>query len=173
MSLWSECCVLSGRGLWDGLIIRPEESDRLWCVVECDLETSRMGRSWPTGGLLRPTIYIYIPSPRNWRSNKIVIVSFIAFSEAINSYFLYVTLVRYDRKFSHSFHICTRWLTKYSSHMIVRSVYASEPDLTCTVPVINTSLQPPRHSFFLVSLCLKANAEMVPKIPSCHYMLLM
>ena len=25
----------------------------------------------------------------------------------------------------------------------------------------------------MVSLCLKANAEMVPKIPSCHYMLLM
>ena len=25
----------------------------------------------------------------------------------------------------------------------------------------------------LVSLCLYANAEMVPKIPSCHYMLLM
>ena len=25
---------------------------------------------------------------------------------------------------------------------------------------------------FPVSLCLKANAEMVPKIPSCHYMLL-
>ena len=30
-----------------------------------------------------------------------------------------------------------------------------------------------RHRFFLVSLCLKASAEMVPKIPSCHYMLLM
>ena len=27
--------------------------------------------------------------------------------------------------------------------------------------------------FPLVSLCLKANVEMVPKIPSCHYMLLM
>jgi len=27
--------------------------------------------------------------------------------------------------------------------------------------------------FLLVSLCLKANAEMVPNIPSCHYMLLM
>ena len=25
----------------------------------------------------------------------------------------------------------------------------------------------------MVSLCLKVNAEMVPKIPSCHYMLLM
>ena len=27
-----ECCVLSGRGLCDGLITRPEESYRLWCV---------------------------------------------------------------------------------------------------------------------------------------------
>ena len=27
--------------------------------------------------------------------------------------------------------------------------------------------------FSLASLCLKANAEMAPKIPSCHYMLLM
>jgi hypothetical protein len=25
----------------------------------------------------------------------------------------------------------------------------------------------------LVSLCLQVNAEMAPKIPSCHYMLLM
>ena len=33
--------------------------------------------------------------------------------------------------------------------------------------------RPPRHRFFLVSVCLKANAEMVPKIPSCHYMLLL
>jgi hypothetical protein len=33
-----ECCVLSGRGLCDGLISRPEESYRLWCVVVCDLE---------------------------------------------------------------------------------------------------------------------------------------
>jgi len=32
--------------------------------------------------------------------------------------------------------------------------------------------RPSRHRFFLVSLCLKSNAEMVPKIPSCHYMLL-
>ena len=34
----SLCCVLSGRGLYDGLITRPEESYRLWrvfvlCVV--------------------------------------------------------------------------------------------------------------------------------------------
>ena len=31
----------------------------------------------------------------------------------------------------------------------------------------------PRHRFFLVSLCLQANAEMVPKFPSCYYMPLM
>ena len=33
-------------------------------------------------------------------------------------------------------------------------------------------VRPSRHRFFLVSLCPKANAEMVPKIPSCHCMLL-
>jgi hypothetical protein len=43
--------VLSGRGLCDELITRPEEFYRLWCVVVCDLETSRIGT---------PYIYIYI-----------------------------------------------------------------------------------------------------------------
>ena len=40
MFVCCECCVLSGRGLCDGLITRPEESYRLWCVDVCDLETS-------------------------------------------------------------------------------------------------------------------------------------
>jgi len=44
MFVCCECCVLSGRGLWDELITRPEESYRLWCVVVYDLETSRMMR---------------------------------------------------------------------------------------------------------------------------------
>jgi hypothetical protein len=35
--------VLSGRGLCDELITRPEESYRLCRVVVCDLETSRIG----------------------------------------------------------------------------------------------------------------------------------
>jgi len=34
------CCVLSGRGLCDGLIIRSEESYQLWRIVVCDQETS-------------------------------------------------------------------------------------------------------------------------------------
>ena len=43
--------MLSGRGLCDELITRPEEPYRLCCVVVRDLETSRIGA---------PYIYIYI-----------------------------------------------------------------------------------------------------------------
>ena len=35
--------MLSGGGLCDELITRPEESYRLYCVIVCDLETSKMG----------------------------------------------------------------------------------------------------------------------------------
>jgi hypothetical protein len=44
------CCVLSGRGLCDGLIIRPEESYRLRRVVVCDHKTSRTRRPLPSLG---------------------------------------------------------------------------------------------------------------------------
>jgi len=50
MFVCCECCVLLGRGLCDELITRPEESYRVWCVVVCDLETSRMRRPWPALG---------------------------------------------------------------------------------------------------------------------------
>ena len=62
MSVSCECCVLSRRGICEGLITRPEESYRMWCVVECDLETTRMKRPWPTGGCRakKSRIYIYI-----------------------------------------------------------------------------------------------------------------
>jgi hypothetical protein len=55
MSVCCECCVLSGRGLCDGLITRPEESYRLWGVAVCDLEkqTSWIRRPRPTWGLSR------------------------------------------------------------------------------------------------------------------------
>jgi hypothetical protein len=42
--------VLSDRGLYDELITCPDESYRLWCVVVCDLETSRMRRPWAALG---------------------------------------------------------------------------------------------------------------------------
>ena len=45
-----ECFVLSGSGLCDELITRPETLYQLRCVVLCDLETSWMKRPWSTGG---------------------------------------------------------------------------------------------------------------------------
>ena len=50
MSVCCECCVLSGRGLCDELITRPEEPYRLWYVVVCDLETSRTRKPWSALG---------------------------------------------------------------------------------------------------------------------------
>ena len=38
-----KCCVLSGRGLCD-------KSYWLWCIIVCDLETSRTRRPWPSLG---------------------------------------------------------------------------------------------------------------------------
>jgi len=38
MFVCCECCVLSGRGLCDEVITRPEESYRLWCFIVCDLK---------------------------------------------------------------------------------------------------------------------------------------
>jgi len=54
--------VLSGRGLCDELITRPEESYRLWCVVVCDLETSYVRRPWPTGGCCAKRKQTYVHS---------------------------------------------------------------------------------------------------------------
>jgi hypothetical protein len=50
MSVSYEYCVLSGIGLCDWPIPRPEESYRLWCVSECDRESSIMRGPWRTGG---------------------------------------------------------------------------------------------------------------------------
>jgi hypothetical protein len=51
MFVCCECCVLSGRGLCDELITRPEESYRLWHVAVCDKETSKSRRLKPATGL--------------------------------------------------------------------------------------------------------------------------
>jgi hypothetical protein len=60
MFVCCECCVLSGRGLCDELITRPEESYRLCCVVVCDLETREWGRPGPQGAVAPKT------NKQNW-----------------------------------------------------------------------------------------------------------
>ena len=61
--------VLSGRGLCDELITRPEKSYWLWCVVVCDLETTWMRRPWPTGGCCAKNKKkkICVRKPSSWR----------------------------------------------------------------------------------------------------------
>ena len=49
-----EYCVLSVRGLCEGLITRPEGSYRVWCVCVCvcvcDSEASTVRKLWPNRG---------------------------------------------------------------------------------------------------------------------------
>ena len=63
MFVCCECYVLSGRGLCDELITRPEESYRLWYDV-CDLENLKKEEAKTRVGLQRHSkkkkIYIYI-----------------------------------------------------------------------------------------------------------------
>jgi hypothetical protein len=48
LSVSCDCFVLSGRGLCDELVPRPEEPYRMCGVSECDREASIMRRPWPT-----------------------------------------------------------------------------------------------------------------------------
>ena len=63
--------MLSGRGLSDEPITRPEESYQLCCVVVCDLETSRMGA---------PYIYDISHLRVNRSSPKLSLVQMVNFS---------------------------------------------------------------------------------------------
>jgi len=55
MSLCVECCMLSGRGLCDEPITRPEESYRLYCVVVCDLKPRERGGPGSLGAVAPKT----------------------------------------------------------------------------------------------------------------------
>jgi hypothetical protein len=72
MFVCCECCVLSGRGLCDGLITRPEESYRLWRVIVCDQETSNSRRLKPATGLwkIQPQWVVTPGKQTNKQTNK-------------------------------------------------------------------------------------------------------
>jgi hypothetical protein len=53
MFVCCECCVLSGTGLCDELITRPEESYQLWCVVVCNLENLKNEEAMTRAGSQR------------------------------------------------------------------------------------------------------------------------
>jgi len=73
MFVCCESCVLSSRGLCDELIPCPEESCRMWCVVVCDLEISRMrshGQRWAAAPQEKKSLY---DSGLNRVSKRVVI----------------------------------------------------------------------------------------------------
>ena len=107
--------VLSGRGLCDGLITRPEESYRMWRVVVCDQETSKTRRLKSATGLwkiqpervVRPgkEINKQLLSRNSWNMHrwalsfwmnclvKLVIISFISYRLVVQmSLFCFVSL---------------------------------------------------------------------------------
>jgi len=67
MFICCECCVLSGRGLCDELITRPEESYQLWRVIVCDLENLKNEEAMTRVASQRhkKNIYIYINISNN------------------------------------------------------------------------------------------------------------
>jgi len=71
--------VLSGRGLCDELITRPEESYRLCCIVVCHLETSRISA---------PYIYIYDIS--SLRVNSFELLFLIVAVACFNTNYLFI-----------------------------------------------------------------------------------
>ena len=70
------CCVLSGKGLCDGLITRPEESYQLWRVFECDQETSKTRRLKSAPGLwkIQPKWVVTTGKQTNKQTNLLAVI---------------------------------------------------------------------------------------------------
>ena len=94
MDVCCDCRVLSGRGLCDELMTRPQESYRLWFIVVCDLEISRMRRPWPTGGFRAKNKQkvLYSCSSNILVSHTVTILHICAVMICSTSYCFYDTL---------------------------------------------------------------------------------
>ena len=67
MDVCCECCVLSGRGLCDELITRPEK----WCVVVRDQKKpQKMRRPWPAVGRSATGNKTNKPVHSGWRTGS-------------------------------------------------------------------------------------------------------
>jgi len=144
-SVSCECCVLSGRDLCDGLITRPEESYRLWCVVGCELETSRMRRPWPIGGFRGKRIkikniwasYFYwtVRHFNSWRikTNLMTLAIFIHFLCAQHVSDINISIIRSLRLFC--------WITTLVVLFLVRCVLVFRCGWVGVVSVLQAEAQ--------------------------------
>jgi len=81
---------LSGRGLCDELITRPEESYRLCCVVVCDLETSRMGAPY-IYDIISLRVKRNVLKSGNWLASKHELIS-----KYLKSFPLFIKSINFD-----------------------------------------------------------------------------
>jgi hypothetical protein len=79
MFICCDCCVLSGRGLCDELVTRPEEPYRLWCVVVCDIENLKNEAMTRVGSQPKKKLFAASPPPPSFRafSHTIPILIFV------------------------------------------------------------------------------------------------
>jgi len=80
--------VLSGRGLCDELITRPEESYRLCGVVVCDLETSRMGAPY-IYDISHLRVNWFLQLITSWLTSPISSVLYSRISESLRGIFVF------------------------------------------------------------------------------------
>ena len=86
-----DCCVLSRRGLCDGLIIRLEESYRLWRVAVCDQVTSYARRLKPGKVGCKIHIHYGLCSARKKNVKSYLMT---CLTQAMQEYKFYVDLMR-------------------------------------------------------------------------------
>jgi len=121
MSVCCECCVLSGRGLCDELITRLELSYRLWSVVVCDQETSRMRKPWPALGRghlhivtdgywtsFRPFLLTYLP-------HAAVLLEKLTGSQLVKKFPAFYGNRKFITPFTNSRHLCLSWTSSIQS----------------------------------------------------------
>ena len=92
--LLSVLCVVRYSSLWRTILL-PQKFYRLWCVILCALETSRMRRPWPALGC--------------WASGKIVNAHRNTYIYDYSNYhfvIFYSVLISYIRHFSAGLNIC-------------------------------------------------------------------
>jgi len=151
-----ECCVLSGRGLCVGLITCLEELYRMWHVQWEWSRSPVRGRydsEWGQRAIKKKKKKENSQNRSIWDKASIEGIP-AGIGQHDTRHNLRSIRVNQQQKF--------------------RSFNRNFQDNFFGFSATSTQVfRPPRHRFFLVSLCPEANAEMVPKIPSCHYMLLM
>jgi hypothetical protein len=135
MSVCCEWTVLSGRGLCDELITRPEESYRLWRVVVCDQETSWMRRPRPAFGCrtMRNKQHITcsyrsknISKTRPvwntaWTASDCILCSYV------ETPFSLVLLLDYVSVWGRTLYIFVRWILLFSLYMSQSHALLPEP----------------------------------------------